>query len=119
MKEKREVTVMEEKMCSFLESEWHSWAVWVFQVMRNVWLDCIFVDAVCLILMQFPQIELGRLHQYLFVDQHEWLRLNLKRVHRKICRKTLRITIKIADALKFPDIQMSAPLCQGLSIHVR
>lgn len=54
----------------------------------------------CLILMQFPQIELGRLHQYLFVDQHEWLRLNLKPVHRKICRKTLRITIKIADALK-------------------
>lgn len=90
MKEKREVAVMEEKMCSFMDSEWHSWAVWVFQVTTYVWLGCTFVEAVCLILM-----HLGRLHQYVFVDQHEWLRLNLKPVHRKICRKSLLITIKI------------------------
>lgn len=70
MKENREITVMQEKTCSFTDSEWHCWAVWVFQVMRKVWLGCISADAVCVILMQSPSPE-ERLPQYLFVEQHE------------------------------------------------
>lgn len=70
MKENREITVMEEKLCSFIDSGWYCSAVWVFQVMRKVLLGCTSADAVCVILMQCPLTE-ERLHQYLFVDQHE------------------------------------------------
>lgn len=56
-------------MCSVTDSEWHGWAVWVFQVIREVWLGFISADTVNVILLQFPQTELGRFHQYLFADQ--------------------------------------------------
>lgn len=102
---------MEVKLCSFKDRECHSWALRMLQVKRTVWLGCTSTDALCGILMQLPQMDLGTLHQYLFVDQLEWLGLNLKWDHSNICRKSLPVTMKIADALVAPLHNLKVPSC--------
>lgn len=91
----------------------------VLQVMRKVGWGCASTDAVWGILLQFPQLDLVTLRQYLFVDQ-EWLGLNLKSVHNKIWSKSLYMSMKIADALmalwhhlRIPHVQAGAPLLES------
>lgn len=110
---RKKCAVMEEKMCSFIDSAWRDWAVWISQGTRKVWLGRTSADAVCVVRMQFSQIGLRMLHQYLFVDQHGWLMLTFKPAHSKICRKSLLMTLKIADALMALSPYLKVPWCSG------